>query len=129
MKSEYKSRMAIGLVLLILGIALELIGKGVYSLITNLFILFGFILITGSVIRHLKFRDEPEKDERTTKIGVFAMAYAWLVAMAFAGLLLWLDKYNLVKMTVPQALLSTFSVSFLAMIVFQWYFRRKGDVD
>lgn len=129
MKSEYKSRMAIGLVLLILGIALEIIGKGVYSLITNLFVLFGFILIIGSVIRHLKFRDEPEKDERTTKIGVFAMAYAWLVAMAFAGLLLWLDKYNLVKMTAPQALMSTFSVSLLAAIVFQWYFRRKGDVE
>ncbi len=129
MKSEYKSRMAIGLVLLILGIALEIIGKGVYSLITNLFVLFGFILIIGSVIRHLKFRDEPDKDERTKKIGVFAMAYAWLVAMAFAGLLLWLDKYNLVKMTAPQALMSTFSVSFLAMIIFHWYFRRKGDVE
>ncbi len=129
MKSEYKSRMAIGLVLLILGIALEIIGKGVYSLITNLFVLFGFILIITSVLRHLKFRDEPEKDERTTKIGVFAMAYAWLVAMAFVSLLLWLDKYNLVKMTAPQAIMSTFSVSFLVLIVFQWYFRRKGDVE
>lgn len=129
MKKEYKSRLAIGFVLLLLGIAVEIIGKGIYGLITNLFVLFGFILIIGSVIRHLKFRDEPEKDERTTKIGVFAMAYAWLVAMAFAGLLLWLDKYNIVKMTAPQALMSTFSVSFLALIVFQWYFRRKGDVE
>ena len=130
MKNEYKYHMAIGLILLLLGIALELIQKDVfYSLVSNLLILYGFILVIGSIIRHLKFRDEPEKDERTKKIGVFAMAYAWLVAIAFAGLLLWLDKYNLVKMTAPQALMSTFSVSFLAMIIFQWYFRRKGDVE
>ncbi len=129
MKKEYETRLAIGLVLLLLGIALDITGKGVYSLITSLFTLFGLILIIGSVIRHLKFRDEPEKDERTIKIGTFAMAYAWLVAMAFAGLLLWLDKYNLVKMTAPQALMSTFSVSLLAAGLFQWYFRRKGDVE
>ncbi len=129
MKSEYKSRLAIGLMLLILGIALELIGKGVYSLITNLFILFGLILIIGSVIRHLKFRDEPEKDERTLKIGTFAMAYAWLVTMGVLALLVWLDYNSLVKMTAFQALMVIYSVSLLAAGVFGWYFRRKGDVE
>lgn len=128
MKRIHKSRMTIGLVLLLSGMVLDIIWKGVYSLITSLLTLFGLILIITSVLRHLKFRYEPEKDERTTKIGVFAMAYAWLVAVAFAGLLLWLDKYNLVKMTVPQALISTFSASVLTALVFQLYFRRKGDV-
>lgn len=130
MKIEYKYRMAIGLILLLLGIVVEIFWKSVYSsLITSIFVLFGLILILVSVLRHLIFREEPEKDERTTKISVFAMAYAWLVAMGFAGLLLWLDKYSLIKMTAPQALMSTFSISLLAMFVFQLYFRRKGDVE
>ncbi|MCX9012773.1 MAG: hypothetical protein OIN66_16855 [Candidatus Methanoperedens sp.] len=129
MKKEYKSRLAIGLVLLLIGIALEMIGKGVYSLITNLFILFGLILIINSVLRHLKFRDEPEKDERAIKIGTFAMAYAWLVTMGVLALLVWLDYNNLVKMTAFQALMVTYSVSLLAAGVFVWYFRRKGDVE
>jgi hypothetical protein len=129
MKKEYKYRMALGLILLLLGIVVEIFWKGVYnSLITSIFVLFGLILILISVLRHLIFREEPEKDERTTKISVFAMAYAWLVAMGFVGLLLWLDKYNLIKITAPQALMSTFSISLLAMFVFQLYFRRKGDV-
>ena len=129
MKKEYKYRMALGLILLLLGIVVEIFWKGVYnSLITSIFVLFGLILILISVLRHLIFREEPEKDERTTKISVLAMAYAWLVAMGFVGLLLWLDKYNLIKITAPQALMSTFSISLLAMFVFQLYFRRKGDV-
>lgn len=128
MKSDYKIRIWLGIVLLLLGIALEIIGKGVYSLITNLFILFGLILIIGSVVRHLKFRDEPEKDERTTKVGTFAMAYAWLVTMGVLALLVWLDYNNLVKMTAFQALMVIYSVSLLAAGVFGWYFRRKGDI-
>lgn len=129
MKIEYKHRVAFGLVLLLLGIALEIIEKGVYSLVTNLFILFGLILIIGSVVRHLKFRDEPEKDERTTKIGTFAMAYAWLVTMGVLALLVWLDYNNLVKMTAFQALMVIYSVSLVAAGVFGWYFKRKGDVE
>ncbi len=129
MKNEYKSCLAIGLVLLILGIALEITGKGVYSLVTNLFILFGLIFIIGSVIRHLKFRDEPEKDERTIKIGTFAMAHAWLVATGALALLVWLDYNNLVKMTAFQALMVISSVSLLVAGVSGWYFRRKGDVE
>lgn len=129
MKNEYKSRLTIGLVLLLLGIALEIIKKGVYSLVTNLLTLFGLILIMTSVIRHLKFRDEPEKDERTTKIGTFAMAYAWLVTMGVLALLVWLDYNNPVKMTAFQALMMIYSVSLLAAGVFVWYFKRKGDVE
>jgi hypothetical protein len=128
-KIEYKHRVAFGLVLLLLGIAIEIIWKGVFSLIASLFTLFGLILIIGSALRHLKFGEGPESDERTTKLGAFALAYSWLVTFIFVSLLLWLDIYNLVKMSAYQALSLTLVVSTVAAGVFQWFFRRKGDVD
>lgn len=129
MKIEYKYRIAIGLVLLLLGIAIEIIWKDIYSLITSIFTLFGLILIIGSVLRHLKFGEDTERDERTTKIGTFAMAYAWLVTMGVLALLVWLDYNNLVKMTAFQALMVIYSISLLAAGVFGWYYKRKGDVE
>ncbi|MDD1745990.1 MAG: hypothetical protein LUQ20_09345 [Candidatus Methanoperedens sp.] len=128
MKIEYKHRVAFGLVLLLLGIAIEIIWKGVFSLIASLFTLFGLILIIGSALRHLKFGEGPERDERTTKLGAFALAYSWLVTFIFVSLLLWLDIYNLVKMSAYQALSLTLAVATVAAGVFQWFFRRKGDV-
>lgn len=128
MKREYKSRMAIGLVLLLLGIAADNLLSGAYSPFTTAMIVVGLVLIIGSVLRHLKFGEEADRDERTTKIGAFALAYAWLVTFIFMSLLIMLDHY-LVKLTASQALFSSMAVAILAAGFFQWYFRRKGDVE
>ncbi|VVB88336.1 Uncharacterised protein [uncultured archaeon] len=128
MKSEYKSRLAIGLVLLLLGIAAENLLRGAHSPFTTAMIVVGLVLIIGSVLRHLKFREEADRDERTTRIGAFALAYSWLVTFIFMSLLLMLDYY-LVKLTAFQALFSSMAVAILVAGFFQWHFRRKGGVE
>ncbi len=128
MKSKYKSSLVFGLLILFTGIAFEILLSGAHSSITSILILIGLILIIGSVLRHLKFGEGTDRDERTTKIGTFALAYSWLVTFIFISLLLLLDHY-LVKLTASQALFSSMVVAILAAVFFQWYFRRKGDVE
>lgn len=128
MKSKYKSSLVFGLLILFMGIAFEILLSGAYSSISSILILVGLILIIGSLLRHLKYGEGANRDERTTKIGAFALAYAWLVTFVFMSLLLLLDHY-LVKLTASQALFSTMAAAILAAGFFQWYFNRKGDME
>lgn len=119
---------AFGLMLLLLGIAIEIIWKGAYSPLTSGFLAVGLVLIIGSAVKHLKFGEGPDRDERTIKLGAFALAYAWLITFAFMLLLFMLDYY-LVRLTASQALIFTMAVATLSAGFLQWYFRRKGDAE
>ncbi|MCZ7385001.1 MAG: hypothetical protein O8C63_09675 [Candidatus Methanoperedens sp.] len=128
MKIEYKHRVAFGLVLLLLGIAIEIIWKGAYSLLTSGFLAVGLVLIIGSAVKHLKFGEGPDRDERTIKLGAFALAYAWLVTFVFMSLLILLDHY-LFRLVASHALIFTMAVATLSAEFFRWYFKRKGDIE
>jgi len=119
---------AFGLVLLLSGIAIEIIWKGAYSPLTSGFLAVGLVLIIGSAVKHLKFGEGPDRDERTIKLGAFALAYAWLVTFVFMLLLFILDHY-LVKLTATQALVFTMAAAILSAEFFHWYFKRKGDME
>lgn len=128
MKREYNIRILLGIVLLLLGIAVETIWNGVYSPLTSGFVAAGIALIIGSVVKHLKFGEAPDRDERTMKLNAFAMAYAWLFTFAFMSFLILLDHY-MVKLTVSTTLISTMAVTILVATIFRYYFLRKGDVE
>jgi hypothetical protein len=128
MKIEYKYRMAFGLVLLLLGIVIEIIWKGAYSPLTSGFLAVGLVIIIGSAVKHLKFGEGPDRDERTIKLGAFALAYAWLVTFVLMSLLILLDHY-LFRLAASQALIFTMAVATLSAEFFRWYFKRKGDVE
>ncbi len=128
MKREYNIRIALGIVLLLLGIAVEIIWNGVYSPVTSGFVAAGIALIIGSFVKHLKFGEGPDRDDRTMKLNAFALAYAWLVTFAFMSLLILLDHY-IIKLTVSTALISTMAVTILAAAIFRYYFLKKGDVE
>ncbi len=128
MKIEYKHRMAFGLVLLLLGIAIEIIWKDAYSPLTSRFLAVGIVLIVGSAVKHLKFVEGADRDERTIKLGAFALAYAWLVTFIFMLLLILLDHY-LVRLAASTALIFTMAVATLSAEFFRWHFKRKGDTE
>jgi hypothetical protein len=125
---ENNIRIALGIALLLLGIAVEIIWNGVYSPLTSGFVATGIALIIGSAVKHLKFGEGPDRDERTMKINAFALAYAWMATFAFMSLLILLDHY-MVKLTVSTALISTMTVTILVATIFRCYFLRKGDVE
>jgi len=128
MKREYNIRILLGIALLLLGIAVEIIWNGVYSPLTTGFVAAGIAFIIGSAVKHLKFGEGPDRDERTMKLNAFALAYAWLVTFAFMSLLILLDHYK-VKLTVSAALISTMAVTILVATLFRYYFLKKGDVE
>lgn len=128
MKREYNIRILLGIALLLLGIAVELIWNGVYGPLTSGFIVTGIVLMIGSAVKHLRFGEAPDRDERTMKLNAFALAYAWLVTFAFISLLILLDHY-MVKLTVSTALISTMAVTILVAAIFRYHFLRKGDVE
>ena len=128
MKREYNIRILLGIALLLLGIAVEIIWNGVYSPLTSGFVAAGIAFIIGSAVKHLKFGEGPDRDERTMKLNAFALAYAWLVTFAFVSLLILLDHY-MVKLTVSAALISTMAVTILVATLFRYYFLKKGDVE
>jgi hypothetical protein len=130
MKIEYKYRMAFGLVLLLLGIAIETIWKGAYGPITSALMAVGIVIIVGTAIRHYKYgQEEAEKDERTVKLAAFALANAWLATLVFLLFLFLVDYYKLIEMTAFDAIMLTLVATNIAAAICQWQFKRKGDVE
>ncbi len=127
MKKEYKYRLVIGPIILLIGIALLIFGK-IDDLITGTLIIAGIVLLLNGVLKHLRYKNMPEQDERTRKIGAFAAAYSWVVTIVFITVLFWLNHLEIWKMTVQQALGLTLYVMIFVTLIFQWHLKRKGDV-
>ncbi|HHI04092.1 MAG TPA: hypothetical protein ENL45_00925 [Candidatus Woesearchaeota archaeon] len=128
MKKEYKYRLVIGPIILLIGIALLIFGK-IDDLITGTLIIAGIVLLLNGVLKHLRYKNMPERDERTRKIGAFAAAYSWVVTIVFITMLFWLNHLEIWKMTVQQALGLTLYVMIFVTLIFQWHLKRKGDAE
>ncbi len=128
MKKEYKYRLVIGPIILLIGIALLIFGK-IDDLITGTLIIAGIVLLLNGVLKHLRYKNMPERDERTRKIGAFAAAYSWVVTIVFITVLFWLNHLEIWKMTVQQALGLTLYVMIFVTLIFQWHLKRKGDAE
>lgn len=127
MKKEYKYYLVIGAAILLIGIALQIFWKGIAPFITRTSITVGIVLIVLGVVRHMRYKEEPEEDERIKKINAFTLSYSWTATIVLVGVLLWLDHYNILKMTVMQALGLTMFVMIVVAVVSEWYLKRKGD--
>ncbi|MBU4340054.1 MAG: hypothetical protein KKD46_03945 [Euryarchaeota archaeon] len=129
MKKEYRRKILIGLTLLLAGILAGAFLKNAYNMIFTPLILAGGILVYIGAFRHLVFKEEPDKDERTIKLGNAAFAHSWLVTVLFASLLLMFEKYGAFVITAYQALVAVLAAASLSAIVFMLYFNRRGDLE
>ncbi len=133
MKKEYKYYIGIGAAILLVGIALQIFWSGMdtniwYTRITSALRTVGIVLILLGVVRHMIYKEEPEEDERIKKINALTVSYSWTVTMVLVGVLLLLDKWDILKMTVMQALGLTMFVMIVVAVASEWYLKRKGDV-
>jgi ACR3 family arsenite efflux pump ArsB len=85
-------------------------------------------LLTG-IIRHTKFDNGPESDERSKKIGAYGLSYAWLTGLFFMFVLFWLDYLNIVRLGTQIALALSIVVLALSARLYQIYLFRRGDVE
>ncbi|MCT8337113.1 hypothetical protein FKB36_06280 [Methanoculleus sp. Afa-1] len=127
MKRRYAVQIAAGAVLGAAGILLPFLTDGTEA-ISSLMVTIGLVILAVAVVRHWRFRDEPEKDERTQKIGAYGISYSWLLTIVFLAVLFWVDYLGLFALTVESVMLSAILLMGLSARLFQWYLFRQGDV-
>lgn len=127
MKKRYAIQIAAGAVLGAAGILLPFLVDGTEA-ISSLLVTIGLVILAVAVVRHWRFRDEPEKDERTQKIGAYAISYSWFITLVFLALLFWVDYLGVLALTVESVLLATILLMGLSASIFRGYLFRQGDV-
>lgn len=133
MKKEYKYYIGIGAAELLVAVVLQIFWSGIdtiwVSRITSILTTVGIVSIALGVGRHMIYKERPEEDERTKKISALTLSYSWIVTLVLVGVLLLLDKWDIFKMTVMQALGLTMFVMIVVAIVAELYLKRKGDIE
>jgi amino acid transporter len=130
MKPRNMYRIIIGILMLISGIIAILLTAGENDVVIGT-ILFctGFMFLATGIIRHRKYGDDPESDERSKKIGAYGITYAWLTGLIFMTALFWLDYLNVLRLDTRNALWISILVLALSAVIYQAWLFRKGDVD
>ncbi|HQD25235.1 MULTISPECIES: hypothetical protein [Methanoculleus] len=127
MKRRYALQIGAGAVIGAAGLILPFLGEGTEAL-SSILVTIGMVIIAVAAVRHWRFRDELERDERTQKIGAYGISYSWLVTLIFLALLFWANYLGVLTLTVEGVLLSTILLMGLSARLFQWYLFRQGDV-
>lgn len=128
MKTRNIYKIVIGTLMLISGLTTILITEG-EGIIGTILLCAGLAFLITGIIRHQKYGDEPESDERSKKIGAYGITYAWLTGLIFMTGLFWIDYLGALKLSVQTALSASILVLALSAVIYQMYLFRKGDVE
>jgi len=128
MKPRNMYRIIIGILMLASAFVSILLTNGDTISGTVLFCAGLAFLITG-ILRHRRYGDDPESDERSRKIGAYGITYAWLTGLFFMTGLFWLDELYLLTLSVQNALALSILVLALSAVCYQAYLFRRGDVE
>jgi peptidoglycan/LPS O-acetylase OafA/YrhL len=88
----------------------------------------GIILFVICFISLRKSADSDIRDERSLKIGTWAISYSWYLTFLVVIVMFWLSYLDLVAIDAFAALGILIMLMPLSTVAFQWYFSRKGDV-
>ncbi|HEY3272298.1 MAG TPA: hypothetical protein VGJ92_00975 [Methanocella sp.] len=87
----------------------------------------GIMMLFG--VAGLGWRDEPRGDERTRKLGAYAASWSWFSALSVASLLYLLEHWNMITLSADQALVAMLVTLLGTMVVFNAYYRKRGDTE
>lgn len=88
----------------------------------------GIILLVISLLWLKQSPDRDIRDERSLKIGTWAIAYSWYLTLLAVIVMFWLSYIGIVAIEAYAALGVLIMLMPLSAVAFQWYFSRKGDV-
>jgi len=128
MKARNLYRIIIGTLILISGFITILITNG-EGIIGTIMLCAGLVFLITGIVRHQKYGDEPESDERSKKIGAYGITYSWLTGLIFMTGLFWTDYLGVLKLSTQNALWASILVLALSAVIYQMYLFRKGDVE
>ena len=128
MKLRNVYRIVIGVLMLISGI-MSILLTAENPIVGTILLCAGLAFLITGITRHRRYGDEPESDERSSKIGAYGITYAWLTGLVFMFGLFWLDYFNILRLSEQNALALSILVLALSAFIYQIYLFRKGDVD
>uniref|UniRef100_A9AAV2 Uncharacterized protein n=1 Tax=Methanococcus maripaludis (strain C6 / ATCC BAA-1332) TaxID=444158 RepID=A9AAV2_METM6 len=128
MDSRFKNRLSLGFLIMLFGIFINYMFE-VNSLLTAILINAGVILIIYNLYLHIKYRETPSKDERIRKIANAGLAYSWVFTFLIMNLIFWVDYFKWFEITVAQVIGIIYFVMLISALLFQQYFKRKGDIE
>lgn len=127
MKPRNMYRIIIGILMVAYGLAFIALSSG-DAVVGTVLLTAGLVFLITGILRHRKYGDDPESDERSKKIGAYGITYAWLTGLFFMTGLFWLDYAGWLRLGTQNALAISVVVLALSAVIYQTYLFRKGDV-
>lgn len=88
----------------------------------------GIILLVICLVSLKKSQDSDIRDERSLKIGTWAISYSWYLTFLVVIVMFWLSYLDIFTVQTDSAFGVLILLMPLSAVAFQWYFSKKGDV-
>ncbi|MGM0770307.1 MAG: hypothetical protein ACQESU_01685 [Halobacteriota archaeon] len=128
MPKKYRNRILAGTLILLAGIFVEIFMELDQAISISL-VTMGTILILFGILYALRYGEGPVQDEWSRKIGSISLSYSWVITFFVLTGMFWVNYFEILSLDVN----SVIGIVFFAMIItanlFQFYFKRKGDVE
>lgn len=121
-------RISIGTLMLVSGLISSVFAP-VGSIFSTILIAGGCAFLAVGILRHRQFKDGPESDERSKKIGAYGLSYAWLTGIIFISLLYWLDIMGILRLGTQVVLALSLMVLAVSAVLYQIYLFQRGDIE
>lgn len=121
--------LVLGIIMFVMGIILSVaveLPKNAYGF--SAMTISGIIMIIICTATLKRPKDYDVRDERSLKIGTWAIAYSWYLSFLAVIVMFWLSYFSVVELTITAVLGILMFLMPLSAVVFQWYFSKKGDV-
>ena len=113
-------RIVIGALLLVSGLVGAVFEPAGFIFSTML-ITAGCAFLAVGILRHHQYREGPESDERSKKIGAYGLSFAWLTGILFILALYWLDFMGILRLGTQGALGLSVMVLAISAVLYQMY--------
>lgn len=121
-------RIIIGTLMLVSGLTSSIFETG-GSIFSTILITGGCAFLAVGILRHRQYKDGPESDERSKKIGAYGLSYAWLTGIIFISVLYWLDITGILLLGTQVVLALSLMVLAISAVLYQIYLFKRGDVE
>ncbi|MDD3977792.1 hypothetical protein L1994_10595 [Methanomicrobium antiquum] len=121
--------LVLGIIMFVMGIILSVaveLPENAYGF--SAMTISGIIMIIICTATLKRPKDYDVRDERSLKIGTWAIAYSWYLSFLAVIVMFWLSYFSVVELTITAVLGILMFLMPLSAVVFQWYFSKKGDV-
>jgi uncharacterized membrane protein len=127
MKKRHLFNIISGLLIFLGGIMLRA-SNSINDFGFNVMMAAGITIFMVSIIRHKRYGDGVEKDERTLKVSYTALAASFQITLMIMLILWWIDYFNPIQLAINQLLALIILIMIFLNIVFRFYYSKKDNL-